>query len=202
MNGRISQAWNLPEDEVNPREFRRVKKYLAFCLLGTMIGFAIGGAGFSLPTPAKEAMMAGGFAIIPMMIWSCFCKMLPVISPRAYPAEYRIWARALYKNLDESVRFSSMKVVRIKGERPIVKCLGDVQDIHKGLAVLRIGKNCSCCLKEYEPEDDVAVILCGHLYCEQCLAEWVCSGKKAGSMCPICRFDFTLESIDPSKIDS
>eukprot|EP00913_Durusdinium_trenchii_P022195 g20855.t1 len=127
VNGRISQAWNLPEDEVNPREFRRVKK--------------------------KEAMMAGGFAIIPMMIWSCFCKMLPVISPRAYPAEYRIWARALYKNLDESVRFSSMKVVRIKGERPIVKCLGDVQDIHKGLAVLRIGKNCSCCLKEYEPED-------------------------------------------------
>ena len=27
------------------------------------------------------------------------------------------------------------------------------QDIHKGLAALRIHTNCACCLKEYEPEE-------------------------------------------------
>lgn len=99
------------------------------------------------------------------------------------------------------MRFSCMKVVRIRGEKPILKCLGDVQDIQKGQAVLRIQKNCSCCLKEYEPTDRVAVLLCGHIYCENCLADWVVSGKKAGSMCPICRFDFTTDAVDPSKLE-
>lgn len=197
----ISQAWNLPEDEINPRDLRKLKKILAMCCLGTMVSFAIGASGVGFDTPMREALLAGGFAIVPMLIWLSFCRCLPFLAPRPRPAEYRIWARALFKDLEQPMKFSSMKVIRIKGEKPILKCLGDVQDIQKGLAVLRIQKNCSCCLKEYEPEDRVAVLLCGHIFCETCLGDWVVSGKKAGSMCPICRFDFTTESVDPEKIE-
>jgi len=199
----LSQAWSLPEDEINPRDMRKLKRVLVFCALGTIASFGIGAAGISFVSPVMEAMIAGGFAIIPMMIWSCFCKMLPVLAPRPRPIECRIWARARYKDVEETsnLRFSSMKVIRVKGEKPILKYLGDVQDIHKGLAVLRIGTNCSCCLREWEPEDKLAVVLCGHIFCESCLSEWVVSNKKAGALCPICRFDFTVGSVDPSKID-
>lgn len=199
----FSQAWSLPEDEINPRDMRKLKRILILCALMTIVSFGIGAAGISFVSPAMEATIAGGFAIIPMMIWSCFCRMLPVLAPRPRPVECRIWARARYKDLEESpnLRFSSMKVIRVKGEKPILKYLGDVQDIHKGLAVLRIGTNCSCCLREWEPEDKLAVILCGHIFCESCLSEWVVSNKRAGALCPICRFDFTAGSVDPSKID-
>eukprot|EP00435_Cladocopium_sp_Y103_P038098 s1866_g10.t1 len=85
---------------------------------------------------------------------------------------------ALFKDLEQPMKFSSMKVIRIKGEKPILKCLGDVQDIQKGLAVLRIQKNCSCCLKEYEPEDCGAVGLWAALGC-RCYSVDTFSAKPA-----------------------
>jgi hypothetical protein len=42
---------------------------------------------------------------------------------------------------------------------------------------------CPCCLGEFEDADMIAVLKCGHLYCEECIRSWAIRSTS----CPFCR---------------
>jgi len=50
--------------------------------------------------------------------------------------------------------------------------------------------SCTCCLTTFELEDKVAVLRCGHVFCEGCISDWVTSARKNSGLCPVCRFGF------------
>ena len=57
-------------------------------------------------------------------------------------------------------------------------------------------KACACCLEDFDADTDVAVLPCGHVYHEECIARWVLRSAKEAS-CPTCRtpFDHAAETI-------
>jgi len=57
-------------------------------------------------------------------------------------------------------------------------------------------KSCACCLEDFDVDTEVAVLPCGHVYHEECIARWVLSSAKEAS-CPTCRtpFDHAAETI-------
>mmetsp|Transcript_8323 Transcript_8323/g.15116 ORF Transcript_8323/g.15116 Transcript_8323/m.15116 type:complete len:212 (-) Transcript_8323:97-732(-) len=50
--------------------------------------------------------------------------------------------------------------------------------------------SCPCCLAEFEGTDMVAVLPCGHFFCEPCIAGWASSRSSQSSSCPLCRLSF------------
>mmetsp|Transcript_111008 Transcript_111008/g.264889 ORF Transcript_111008/g.264889 Transcript_111008/m.264889 type:complete len:214 (-) Transcript_111008:149-790(-) len=50
--------------------------------------------------------------------------------------------------------------------------------------------HCPCCLAEYDGPDVVAVLPCGHFFCEHCIAAWGASHSSQSSTCPLCRCPF------------
>ena len=56
-----------------------------------------------------------------------------------------------------------------------------------GIDVLSDG-TCLCCLEDFEPRSKVAVLPCGHVYHEECIAQWSVSfAMVAAASCPSCR---------------
>ena len=51
------------------------------------------------------------------------------------------------------------------------------------------GPHCSICLCEYEPNEKLCELPCGHLYHQECIDSWTSNHTK----CPLCNFD--LESV-------
>lgn len=52
---------------------------------------------------------------------------------------------------------------------------------------------CPCCLKDFSPEDVVAVPRCGHVFCEDCLRSWAASPTLLRVCCPVCRATIEVE---------
>ena len=48
-------------------------------------------------------------------------------------------------------------------------------------------KTCLCCLEDFLPKSQVAVLPCGHVYHETCIASWSFSTAAAAASCPSCR---------------
>ncbi|CAE7539034.1 Rnf103 [Symbiodinium natans] len=57
-------------------------------------------------------------------------------------------------------------------------------------------KTCLCCLDDFEPASAAAVLLCGHVFHEECILAWFLSpGGHLGS-CPTCRTRTTSAAPD------
>ena len=105
------------------------------------------------------------------------------------PQEMRrfIWASYLYWNLGATV--SVFREVQL---RPHTKPV-EGRSVSKlpGAKVVK-DASCLCCLEEFRPLSQVAVLPCGHVYHTDCIASWSMSGSTMASQCPACRqrFDF------------
>mmetsp|Transcript_17499 Transcript_17499/g.30416 ORF Transcript_17499/g.30416 Transcript_17499/m.30416 type:complete len:248 (+) Transcript_17499:50-793(+) len=52
--------------------------------------------------------------------------------------------------------------------------------------------SCVCCLVDFKASDTLAVLPCGHVFCEACICSWSFCGRAASRHCPICRTDFRV----------
>jgi len=52
---------------------------------------------------------------------------------------------------------------------------------------------CPCCMQDFSPEDPLAVLRCGHVFCEGCIEAWAAQPVPAGGRCPVCRVSFVVE---------
>ena len=51
---------------------------------------------------------------------------------------------------------------------------------------------CACCLEDFIPASQVAILACGHVFHKVCISRW----SRMATSCPICRIQFFLEA-DP-----
>ena len=67
---------------------------------------------------------------------------------------------------------------------------------HRLTGVISRQRACACCLEDYHMDSDVALLPCGHIYHQECIARWCVASGKAAS-CPTCRtsFDQVSETI-------
>ncbi|CAJ1409475.1 unnamed protein product [Effrenium voratum] len=188
-----SQAWPVAEEDLNLQAVKQLKKTFVFCGILTFASIALGFLGRSLDSPWKELVMTSGFALIPMMVWMSICRSLPRLQTTER-VEQRVWAPALFKELDE-LKFMSVQVTA-RRPAPSVKILGEAElPAHaepraSNVRSSVVGTSCSCCLGEFQQEDSVAVLYCGHVFCELCIAQWSVSGHALARKCPVCRRSF------------
>jgi len=50
--------------------------------------------------------------------------------------------------------------------------------------------SCPCCFSDFLPDDTVALLPCGHIFCDGCLLAWVASSGDNSRNCPVCRASF------------
>ncbi|CAE7358831.1 Rnf103 [Symbiodinium sp. CCMP2456] len=67
---------------------------------------------------------------------------------------------------------------------------------HRLTGAISCQRACACCLEDYHMDSDVALLPCGHIYHQECIARWCVASGKAAS-CPTCRtsFDQVSETI-------
>ncbi|CAE7568128.1 RHG1A [Symbiodinium sp. CCMP2456] len=58
-------------------------------------------------------------------------------------------------------------------------------------------KTCSCCLEDFVPDSHVAILPCGHVFHEECIATWSLSLSASSCLCPTCRtsYGWTEEEV-------
>mmetsp|Transcript_19053 Transcript_19053/g.35738 ORF Transcript_19053/g.35738 Transcript_19053/m.35738 type:complete len:205 (+) Transcript_19053:34-648(+) len=62
-------------------------------------------------------------------------------------------------------------------------------------------KTCSCCLDDFHMKSMVALLPCGHIFHDECIARWSVSGDSTKiPRCPTCRATFQLQS-DMCEVD-
>ncbi|CAE7761193.1 IRC20, partial [Symbiodinium sp. CCMP2456] len=191
-------AWSemLPEEDLNVQAVRQLKKMLLFCGLLTFASVAFGFGGRSLPSPWKELVYTGGFALAPIGLWLFALRLLPsnLRTPRTVPmprCEDRVWAQVTYALLQTApLQFKKVKVSVgpdgsgcITVQAPAPSCNVSVSS----------SSSCSCCLADFSMESHLAVLRCGHYFCETCITEWSISGHAKSRFCPVCRADFGIE---------
>lgn len=50
--------------------------------------------------------------------------------------------------------------------------------------------SCPCCHEAFRDGCQVALLRCGHFFCEGCIKDWVCRSGSKVTQCPICRRSF------------
>ena len=55
-------------------------------------------------------------------------------------------------------------------------------------------KTCPCCLDDFLPDSQVAVLPCRHVFHQRCIARWSMASAKKGALCPTCRTEFSSSS--------
>ncbi|CAE7910023.1 IRC20 [Symbiodinium microadriaticum] len=169
---------------------------LLFCGLLTFASVAFGFGGRSLPSPWKELVYTGGFALAPIGLWLFALRLLPsnLRTARTVPmprCEDRVWAQVTYALLQTApLQFKKVKVSVgpdgsgcITVQAPAPSCNVSVSS----------SSSCSCCLADFTMESQLAVLRCGHYFCETCITEWSISGHAKSRFCPVCRADFGIE---------
>mmetsp|Transcript_52927 Transcript_52927/g.99422 ORF Transcript_52927/g.99422 Transcript_52927/m.99422 type:complete len:132 (-) Transcript_52927:283-678(-) len=51
---------------------------------------------------------------------------------------------------------------------------------------------CPCCLSSMQSSEEIALLRCGHLYCEACIQSWA----RRSTQCPVCRASMLASCSD------
>ena len=100
-----------------------------------------------------------------------------------------VWASCAFQDLAEAV--STFCKVYIGLDRKFVD--GGLTSMLPACKVAQ-DKTCACCLEDFVPSSEVAVLPCGHIYHRECIMIWSLS-HTAGGACPICRTRFELPAV-------
>lgn len=57
---------------------------------------------------------------------------------------------------------------------------------------------CPCCYEAFHDVSQVALLRCGHIFCEGCIKDWVCRSSSKVTHCPICRRSFATAAVPES----
>ncbi|CAE7429472.1 RHC1A [Symbiodinium natans] len=119
---------------------------------------------------------------------------LPQRSSRArmQPPKERhlVWSSCVFQDLAEAV--STFCKVYIGPDRTCVE--GDASSVLPARKVAQ-DATCVCCLEDFAPSSEVAVLPCGHVYHRECIVIWSFSNSTSAGACPICRSSFELQTV-------
>ena len=106
---------------------------------------------------------------------------------------FRIWAKMPAKEVASAVPEFLVHEISRKEMKAVIQRTGPLGA--KLGACPRLGPCCIC----MEDAETVALLPCGHTFCEPCIAQWSLSGSEYSGKCPVCRADFAASGLDGSK---
>ena len=62
-----------------------------------------------------------------------------------------------------------------------------------------IKPTCACCLDDFQAASIIAVLPCGHVFHEDCIAHWSLAASKSANSCPTCRTSFERVTASQCK---
>jgi len=113
----------------------------------------------------------------------------PCVPDRAASQEEcRWWASCLY---DSSMSTEhALQCFSIEGKQ-ITSAQTSTPSVHPAkVAWAKEDDTCHCCLTDFEQQSRVAILPCGHVFHEACIAAWALSASQNASTCPVCRGNF------------
>lgn len=127
------------------------------------------------------------------------CRMeLLQTSSKKREVKRRLWASVLFEELETSaLEFRCMHIqvmpegVEVGGKTAHVDVVEKASVLESGLSSAT-QKTCLCCLEDFQPSSQVAVLPCGHIFDEDCILAWSAAKRKASRTCPTCRSNFTV----------
>ena len=92
-----------------------------------------------------------------------------------------IWASCAYEKVKTSqeMHFIFMRPGQAEWTRPRPLSIPRAQAVPK--------KTCLCCLEDCLPSSQVGILPCGHVYHQDCIAQWSFASAFAVACCPCCR---------------
>ncbi|CAJ1341899.1 unnamed protein product [Effrenium voratum] len=107
---------------------------------------------------------------------------------RPDPVRHFVWARVRYGQLREgkAPHFGRFRVLREAAE-PVAYLMGRADTPPPAPVLLAA---CPGCLADFEDTDEVALLPCGHVFCERCAASWAVAESNLAATCPVCRCTF------------
>lgn len=96
----------------------------------------------------------------------------------------------LFNNTDLSEHLKYLEIVR---EEQHFRNNADL-DIRKishlirlNAEIINLNKDCSICIEGMKTGSIVTVLMCGHIFHNECIYKWIIESK----FCPVCRHDYT-----------
>lgn len=169
----------------------------ALCFVcGSLLGSAMGGSRWS-PELMDFTNFIGILVLFVGMAGAGCVTLKLTTSEDAFSQalKYRVWASVPFSSLQLGVAPPAFQTYLVQGnghfERhgPAVK-----KELKASEVILSESVSCTCCLSEFDGADTVAVLPCGHIFCEPCIAAWASSRSIQSSKCPLCRITFDVEA--------
>ena len=105
-----------------------------------------------------------------------------------------IWATCEFSALStQPLQYRHMQITNKEGT---VKWLSttEVSGTDIAISTAEMEKTCPCCLDDFQPDSQVAILPCRHVFHERCIARWSMASAKKGALCPKCRERFNSPS--------
>ena len=101
-----------------------------------------------------------------------------------------IWATCEFSVL--STQPLQYRHVQITNREDAVEWLSttEVSGTDTAISTAEMEKTCPCCLDDFQPDSQVAILPCRHVFHERCIARWSMASAKKGALCPKCRERF------------
>jgi len=115
---------------------------------------------------------------------------------------WAVWSSCTFAKLKCST--SSFSRFRIQSGRSptatlhITDC-GNVALLVGKIAQVHDDDACYCCLDGFEPQCRVALLPCGHVFHEMCIATWCLCDTPNASTCPVCRSRYDVSHTRTSS---
>jgi len=107
-----------------------------------------------------------------------------------------VWASCNYEELRSGTpEFSQFRIQRGQPPATTIQIIasGDAPSVpDRKIAFMRDDDACYCCLDGFDPQCQVALLPCGHVFHETCIATWCLCNTPNANTCPVCRGKYDL----------
>ncbi|CAE7843423.1 DZIP3 [Symbiodinium necroappetens] len=145
--------------------------------------------------PLLCILLVGTSIIIMFMETSSNNNHVVRVKSQETPEARCVWAPSRYDMLQSmSPQFCCVHIG--SGRREMSKSIPALQSsLSASCARDSISATCLCCLEDFRPESEVALLPCGHVFHEECITSWSMSPSKSARSCPACRMHYDEESV-------
>lgn len=147
-----------------------------------------------IPSPWDLIYVVIGCLMMPAIFFLILVRHVPHKNEDKYHVS-RVWARI--KHGDDAQQPLALSRVRIAGTKGGKGMIQDHGPTGEHCHAIECSTSCVCCLADLNHGDALAVLPCGHMFCEACIVGWAFSGRASSRLCPICRSDFRRRSHEP-----
>jgi len=142
------------------------------------------------PTLFAVAGVAASVLMCAAAMWKAFWMTSGEKVPRTTSADCRrVWASCQFDKLQSSsappFQYFSIRHGQSSTEITPVRGVRVPSPAHSARA--KDGDVCHFCLDAFEPQSQVAVLPCGHVFHETCIAAWSLVSSRNARACPVCR---------------